>query len=169
MKSLAPASPHPPRRTFSRAPIFHAPTTAAILAVFRIGYTGRRSGEAGPARVVEGETQNLVIRVCGKWSSSGDTGEAGKPGPAASFPMPETSAPGVPVRHTEWPDGLVRRVSMSTTLWGNRRQKTVRQAKAEGPKSRAKTAERGAERCHIYFYLRGSFQRPVRSSGRARG
>jgi hypothetical protein len=118
LKPLAPASPHPSRGTFSRAPIFHALTTAAILAVFRIGYTGRRSGEAGPARLVEGETQNLVIRVRGKWSSSGDTGEAGKPGPAAPFPMPETSAPGVPVRHTEWPTDWFCRVSMSTTYVG---------------------------------------------------
>jgi hypothetical protein len=35
---------------------------------------------------------------------------------------------------------------------------------AEGPESRAKTAERGAERCHINLLLRGSFQRPVRGS-----
>ena len=35
---------------------------------------------------------------------------------------------------------------------------------AERPKSRAETAERGAERCHIKLNLRGSFQRPVRTS-----
>ena len=40
---------------------------------------------------------------------------------------------------------------------------------AEGPESQAKTAERGAERCHIYFFIRGSFQRPVRYSQKTHG
>ena len=39
-----------------------------------------------------------------------------------------------------------------------------RKTLAEGPKSRATTAERGAERCHIKLNLRGSFQRPVRTA-----
>ena len=75
---------------------------APTILAFRIGYTGRRSGEAEPARMAEGETQNLVIRVRGKWFSSGDTGEATGQRPPLSLSMPETSAPGVPVRHTEW-------------------------------------------------------------------
>jgi len=45
---------------------------------------------------------------------------------------------------------------------GNRRTTSAIPAFAEGPESRAKTAERGAERCHIHYFNRGSFQRPVR-------
>ncbi len=41
---------------------------------FRRGYAGRRASETGPARVGRVETQNLIIRVRGKWFPSGDTG-----------------------------------------------------------------------------------------------
>jgi hypothetical protein len=47
---------------------------------------------------------------------------------------------------------------------GNRRTTSAITAFAEGPESRAKTAERGAERCHIQYIKRGSFQRPVRNA-----
>jgi len=33
---------------------------------------------------------------------------------------------------------------------------------AERPESRARTAERGAGRCHLFILSRGSFRRPVR-------
>ena len=56
-----------------------------------------------------GKTQNLILRVRGKWSPSGDTGEAGwfRTGQPASDAR--KSAPGVPVRHTWWPKGWFRR------------------------------------------------------------
>ncbi|TCN41512.1 hypothetical protein EV665_113101 [Shinella granuli] len=40
---------------------------------------------------------------------------------------------------------------------------------AEGPKSRAKTAERGAERRHTYIFRHGPFQRAVRCSLKTHG
>jgi hypothetical protein len=106
------------------------------------------------------------------------------------FPCPHR-APGVPVRHTGWRDSAVWRpgvckdpVRAARVEDGADRQSWLRHrepeyvhdalpeeghatvptnpAIAERPKSRIKTAERGAGRRHIPLLLRGNFQRPVR-------
>jgi hypothetical protein len=119
-----------------------------------------------------GRTCAFITRACGKWSPSGDTGEAAgcRTSPFASCPgrragcacaahkgagsggcvgivrrddrSPE-GEPFRPVRHGVRPDDKNGQAHP-----GNRRRTPPAPALAEGPKSRAQTAERGAERCH---------------------
>ena len=106
----------------------------------------------------------------------GGSGRAVGPGPPLHAP---NGAPGVPVRHTRRPGVMdasassagaafsrerrqnpfrpggaqgepARRTKPDKIRPGNRRRTFLRPAFAERPKSRAKTAERGAERRHIH-------------------
>ncbi|TWF43420.1 hypothetical protein FHW37_12047 [Neorhizobium alkalisoli] len=111
----------------------------------------------------EGETQDLASRVRGKWSPSGETGSFDGFGPARHDLMPDQGAGRACAAHR-----VVRRTSFAGLSVRDTFRKTggkrpSGRTTAEGPKSRAKTAERGAERCHLFLNLRGSFRRPVRS------
>lgn len=92
------------RRRFSLA-IFptppHFPYTLPVPS--RIHRQACRRDGAGAG--FEGETQNLIIRVRGKWSPSGDTGEADKVWTGLPASDARKSAPDVPVRHTGWLNG----------------------------------------------------------------
>ena len=72
----------------------------------RIHRKALRRGGVGAGR--EGKTRNLMHRACGKWSPSGDTGEAAgyRTDPAVSAP---NGASGVPVRHTRGRNWRMRR------------------------------------------------------------
>ena len=155
-------------------PIFPAPSLHAYNSPVphRIHRKAFRRGGAGAG--VEGKTQSLIVRVRGKWSPSGDTGRGDGQRTGPSSLDARKSAPGVPVRHTGWPNGWFRRTFLSVRvkrrvrrrrhgslaitrfargpcgiLGFNPRRTPSGKAKAEGPKSRIKTAERGAERCHL--------------------
>ena len=134
------------------------------------------------------ETQDLTHRACGKWSPSGDMGEATgcRTDPVVSCPKWRAGCACAARKGagTGGCVGIVRRVEQAgrrkssvgiaracgfdvkTALFppGNRRVTSAIPGFAEGPESRAKTAERGAERCHIHYFSRGSSQRPVRNA-----
>ncbi len=142
----------------------------------------------GVGAVCGAKTQNLTHRACGKWSPSGDMGEAMgcRTDPVVSCSRRRAGCAcavhkGAGIGGCV---GIVRRVETrgkvktfrrdrqsvrsrcQTALCppGNRRTTSSIPAFAERPKSRAKTAERGAERCHLYYFSRGSSQRPVRNA-----
>ncbi|MBP1845045.1 hypothetical protein J2046_003314 [Rhizobium petrolearium] len=126
----------------------------------RIHRKAFRRGGAGAGG--EGRTRNLIVRVRGKWSPSGDTGEAKRLRTGRLLPMPEQRAgrgkhvppcrakgtcstqrakacfprsliAGGVGRHTWWPDGWFRRIfQKSAERVGNRRQKTVRKGQGRG-------------------------------------
>mgnify|MGYP005760502977 CR=1 FL=1 len=133
-----------------------SPKPVPILPLSRRGYTRRRPGEAGPALVVKGRREP---------SSSGSAENGLPPARRGKQMVPDRppasdarkSAPGVPVRHTGGsmrmvsPDLQVRRDAGAASL-GTREtggQTPLHSTFAERPESRAQTAERGAERCHI--------------------
>ena len=139
------------------------------------------------------ETQDLTHRACGKWSPSGDTGEAAgyRTSPVASRLERRVGRAcaahkgagsggcvGIVRRDVAFP-GRVRgalsstitsKVRASRTQNGKKRiaetggQHPPDPAFAEGPESRAKTAERGAGRCHFTFFQMRHHRRPVRNA-----
>jgi len=90
---------------------------------FRIRWQACQSGGAGAGH--EGETQNLIVRVRGKWFPSGDTGEAERLRNDPFASDARKSAPGVPVRHTEWLNGVVSPGSLRPIVSEARRSKTL--------------------------------------------
>jgi len=80
----------------------------------RIHRKAFRRGGAGAG--VEGKTQSLNLRVRGKWSPSGDTGRGDGQRTGPSSLDARKSAPGVPVRHTGWPNGWFRRTFLSVRV-----------------------------------------------------
>jgi len=136
-----------------------------------------------------GRTCTFIARACGKWSPSGDTGEAAEHRTDPVVSRPERRAGCACAAHKGAGSGgcvgIVRRDDSSPerrqtpfrrqgpqgeVLHGEKPERPIPEtggrhpritAFAEGPESQAKTAERGAERCHLYFFIRGSFQRPV--------
>ncbi len=130
-----------------------------------------------------GKTQNLMHRARGNWSPSGDTGEAARVSDRPFRFMPRTARRACLCgtqggrdwrmrrhRPPEWkgPEGdpfRPHRLACAAgdngpDRSGNRRQTSTVPVLAEGPKSRAQTAERGAERCHVLTFKRGSFSAP---------
>ena len=131
-------------------------------------------------------TRNLMHRARGKWSPSGDTGEAAgcRTDPAVSCPERRVGRACAAHKGAELADASASSAGMETgrvvatpsavsprralrmsnghALPGNRRSTPSSPAFAERPESRAKTAERGAGRCHLTLFTRGSFRRPVR-------
>ncbi len=154
----------------------------------RHGYTVRRGSEAGSARGLGKRRKTPRTGPAENGLPPATWGKRWGVGPTLSFHAPD-GAPDVPVRHTRRP-GLAD-ASASSAGWkhagrpkpsvgiaracgrdvktamgppGNRRTTSTIPAFAEGPESWAKTAERGAERCHLYYFSRGSSQRPVRNA-----
>ncbi len=136
----------------------------------RIHRKALRRGGVGAGR--EGRTRNLTHRVRGKWSPSGDPGEAAGRRAGPSFLL--IKSPGVPVWHTrgsglasggacgESPgspgameDGADRQPwlrhrkseGVHGSFSGKARHRSHRPVPAERLESRAKTAERGAGWC----------------------
>ncbi len=150
----------------------------------RIHRKALRRGGVGAG--LEGMTRNLMHRARGKWSPSGDTGEmAGyRTDPAVSCPERRVGRACAAHKGAELADASASSAGMETgrvvaapsavsprralrmsnghALPGNRRSTPSSPAFAERPESRAKTAERGAGRCHLTLFTRGSFRRPVR-------
>jgi hypothetical protein len=144
----------------------------------------------GTGADVKGKTQNLGVRVRGKWSPSGDVGRVRSCRTDFSFRFPSWSAGRACEAHRVIGAAPCGVRGFSRTRIVRRRWKTMPGGShglrhrslracmtpspqghatvpttpviAEGPKSRILTAERGAERCHLLLTLRGSFQRPVR-------
>ncbi len=154
----------------------------------RHGYTARRDSEAGSARGVGKRRKTSRTGPAENGLPPATWGKRWGVGPILSFHA-SNGAPDVPVRHTRRP-GLAdasassagrehagrpkpsvgvaracgRDVKTAMDPSGNRRTTSTIPAFAEGSESQAKTAERGAERCHIQYIKRGSFQRPVRNA-----
>jgi hypothetical protein len=145
-----------------------------------LGYTGRRAGEVGPAPGVRGRRKISPPGFAENGLPPATRGEARGFGPDPRLLKPERARRaclcgtqgglgiGVagrirPSRQRAFGEGAlgVGGNLVRPGFWQpdeHRSRKTL----AEGPESRATTAERGAERCHIKLNLRGSFQRPVR-------
>jgi hypothetical protein len=158
--------------TISTAPPFiPAPRPHAILLPSHHGYTGRRAGEAGSARGVRGRRRTSRSGLAENGLPPATRGETGFSDQPSSLEA-RKSAPGVPVRHTGWLTGWFRRTVQSPSdarssglARGRRHRRNRRQtpsglATSEGPKSRAKTAERGAERCHLFYFYEAAFSAP---------
>ncbi|TCL73934.1 hypothetical protein EV286_103468 [Rhizobium sp. BK251] len=136
-----------------------------------IGYTGRRSGEAGPVpQVGDGRKSRpagsaehglpLATRGAGERAS-------GRPLPAAA----RNSAPGAPVWRRKVAGLKAASDRMSDRISGCRRLSAGRPAAAEGPKSRAQTAEAGHVRVSLFIHLPGTRRAPAEtfsSHGRRR-
>ncbi len=183
---------HATRHTLSSSlhphDIFPAPQTCAYNPLIPPRIHCQAWQRDGIGAMCGEETQDLTHRACGKWSPSGDMGEAMgcRTDPVVSCLKRRAGC--ACAAHKEAGTGgcvgIVRRTGTrgkaktfrrgrqsvrsrcqnSDEPSGNRRTTSTIPAFAEGSESQAKTAERGAERCHIQYIKRGSFQRPVRNA-----
>ncbi len=154
------------------------PSPHAILPSSRCGYTARRCGEAGSALLAGDGRKPSPRGLAENGLPPATRGKRRGVGPGPPLHA-SNGASGVPVRHTRGPGVMdasassagaafsrerrqnpfrpgraqgepARCAKPDKTRPGNRRRTFLRPAFAERPKSRAKTAERGAERRHIH-------------------
>ena len=163
------------------------PRSMPTISLSRRGYTARRDSEAGSARGVrEGRARNLTHRVRGKWSPSGDPGETKgrRAGPSVcpdkfggracvahkgmgsrSGNVRGGSAPVRPIAVEDDANGrpwlgIVDSLACMVPSEEGRATVPWNAILPERPKSRAQTAERGAGRCHVYIFSRGTAGAP---------
>ncbi|AOF89982.1 hypothetical protein BSY16_2946 [Sinorhizobium sp. RAC02] len=160
------------------------------------GYAARRGSQAGSVLAVREGREPSPEGPAENGLPPATRGKRQGIGPTLSFHA-ANGAPDVPVRHARrlgLADASASSAGMAAVRKGQtpfrpqcpqgevlRDEKSERPipetggrhppapAFAEGSGSQAKTAERGAERCHIHSLLRGSFQRPVRCSLKPHG
>ena len=150
-KNRIPLFPHPPK------PCLQSPHPVADRLSGVAARRGRRFGwRKDVRRHPEGSAET------GLPPATGGKRRACRTDPAVFQP---NRAPDVPVRHARRRASIARRLRgfprFARCRW--RRPTVTIPAFAESPKSQAKTAERGAGRCHHYYHYRGSFRRPVRA------
>ncbi len=142
------------RRLNKNNPLHETPSPPTKLvptiSPFRHGYTGRRAGEAEPVPVVKGRREPSPSGSAENGLPPATRGKRQGFGPACRFRCPN-GASDVPVRHTWWPEGWFRRASTKSVRESGKPggKGSSGKATAEGPESWIKTAERGAERCHL--------------------
>ncbi|TCN46369.1 hypothetical protein EV665_10441 [Shinella granuli] len=158
-----------------------SPPTNSVPTILpsRHGYAARRGSEVGPALVAGEGREPAPQGPAENGLPPATRGKRRGVGPTLPFHAPD-GAPGVPVRHTRGPgpadasassagvkplregceSAFPSAIAMARDCAcqnggahpGNRRQASTAPALAEGPQSRAKTAERGAERCRRYNF-----------------
>ena len=192
MRHAPTALPNTPRQTHpakKHAPHFPRPANPCLQSPIppRIHRKALRRGGVGAGR--EGATQNFTHRARGKWSPSGETGEmagcrtgppfcpdqvAGRACAAHNMAAAPCGVRGLrPCSHGAVEDDADRRSwlrhreilrACMTPSQEGRATVPTDPAIAERPQSRAKTAERGAARCHVLYIQMRQLQRPVRCS-----